>query len=81
MSPCLPDEKTMIKSLLVVHRERGSLFGVERRQADKLAALFLERHAAPNDIRDRQTGADLIQKRRRKPHSIHPVFETRGGTP
>ena len=68
MSPCLPDEKSWVEALLVVHEKRRRLFGVERRQSRPFPPLLAQLDAARHDLGDRKPGPDLVEKGGRKFH-------------
>src|SRR4029079_3100876 len=66
----LSAREAVIEALLVVDRKRRRLLAVEGTSAHELAPATLERHAARDDLADRQPRPDLIEKRIGKLHRL-----------
>ena len=60
--------KTVIEALDVVDEERRRLLHLEGREAGKFAPLPLQRNFARDDLADRQSRADFIEKSRGEAH-------------
>ena len=72
----LAGRKIVIKSLLVVDRERRRLFLLERRQPLKLPARLLQLDAPPHHFRNRKPGAQFVEELGREAHGV--IFDESG---